>query len=252
MSQQAIDIERVVREVLAELAAAPAAAVPSEKKASGGTEKVLPARPKAENAVEKRPAVDGDLVIASRVVTMNDIAGRLASVRRVVVARKAIVTPAVQDELIRRSVDLTYADSLGAPATIVPRLVMICTGVEFDPAALIAVLEREKIQVEQSSLDCLIATTEQLAAELAKPNTLGLLLTVHTAAGVCLANRLRGVRAVTGVDAPAVATAAAAVGANLLVANPRAGSFFQLKQMATEFCRGGVRPCPGVFRKQLG
>ena len=44
---------------------------------------------------------------------------------------------------------------------------------------------------------------------------------------------------------------AAAVGANLLVVDPRAGTFFQLKQMITEFCRGGVRPCPAVFRKRL-
>ena len=43
---------------------------------------------------------------------------------------------------------------------------------------------------------------------------------------------------------PPVAAAAAAVGANLLVADPQAGSFFQLKQIVTEFARGGVRPCP--------
>ncbi len=52
-------------------------------------------------------------------------------------------------------------------------------------------------------------------------------------------------------DAPGVAAAAAAVGANLLVADPQAGSFFQLKQMITEFGRGGVRPCPAVFRERL-
>jgi len=39
--------------------------------------------------------------------------------------------------------------------------------------------------------------------------------------------------------------------ANLLVADPRAGSFFQLKQMVAEFARGGVRPCPAVFRERL-
>jgi len=80
---------------------------------------------------------------------------------------------------------------------------------------------------------------------------LGVLLTRHAAAGLCLANRLRGVRAVTGVEAPAVAVATAAIGANLLVMNPLVGSFFQLKQMVTEFCRGGARPCPEVFRARL-
>ena len=107
------------------------------------------------------------------------------------------------------------------------------------------------MKAEHTTSDCLIAATDQLAAELAASNTLGVLLTVHTAAGLCLANRRRGLRAVTGVDVPAVATAAAAVRANLLVMNPCAGSFFQVKQMVTEFCRGGVRPCPDVFREQL-
>ena len=102
--------------------------------------------------------------------------------------------------------------------------------------------------MEPVALDCLIVATEQLAAETARSDTLGVLLTPHTAAGLCLANRLRGLRAVTGGDAPAVAAAAAAVGANVLVVDPRAGTFFQLKQMVAEFCRGGVRPCPAVFR----
>ena len=131
------------------------------------------------------------------------------------------------------------------------RLVMITTGTDFDPAALVAGLVREGSKVENSALDCLIAATDQLAAEMAKPDTLGVLLTRHAAAGLCLANRLSGVRAITGADAPAVAAAAAAVGANLLVADPQAGTFFQLKQMVTEFCRGGVRPCPAVFRAKL-
>ena len=113
-------------------------------------------------------------------------------------------------------------------------------------------LAREGLTVESSASDCIIAATDQLASETAQPNTLGVLLTRHTAAGLCLANRLPGVRAVAGADAPAVATAAAAVGANVLVADPDAGTFFQLKQIVTEFCRCGVRPCPEVFRARLG
>ena len=124
-------------------------------------------------------------------------------------------------------------------------------GSEFDPAALAAALKREGFAVECAASDCLIAATDQLAPELSKPDTLGVLLSRHAAAGLCLANRLPGVRAITGSDSPAVAAAAAAVGANLLALDPQAGSFFQLKQMITEFGRGGVRPCPAVFRERL-
>jgi hypothetical protein len=77
-------------------------------------------------------------------------------------------------------------------------------------------------------------------------------LTRHTAAALCLANRHPGVRAVRATDIPSTAATAAAVGANLLVANPAECTFFQLKQMLSEFCRGGVRECPEVFKERLG
>jgi hypothetical protein len=190
------------------------------------------------------------LVLNNRLVTMEQVAGRLDAVRRIVVSREAVVTPAVRDELIRRGIVLACVDSSNGQAKPI-RLAMIVMGTKFDPASLVAVLARDGIRVEHSTLNCIIASTEQLAAEVAGPDTLGVLLTRHTAAGLCLANRLAGVRAITGCEASTVATAAAAVGANLLVTDPGAGTFFQLKQMVTEFCRGGVRDCPAVFRAQL-
>jgi hypothetical protein len=191
------------------------------------------------------------LVIGSRVVTMIEVAGRLDGVRRLVVSRGAIVTPAVRDELLRRGISLVCGDASNERPATALRIVLVTVGADLDPTALAAGLKREGATVEHVALDCLIKATEQLAAETARSDTLGVLLTPHTAAGLCLANRLRGLRAVTGGNAPAVAAATAAVGANVLVVDPQAGTFFQLKQMVTEFCRGGVRPCPAVFRARL-
>ena len=246
MSQSTIDIELVVREVLAQLRAAPEPSVAKPQAVAGpGT---------SAPSESRNTSADTDqtftLTVASRVVTMNDVAGRLDSIRRLVVSREAIVTPAVRDDLLRRGISLEYAKSAnGAPAAIC--LSLMTSGTDFDPATLMAALAREGFQVKPLSSDCLIAASDELAAEILQPNTLGVLLSRHAAAALCLANRLRGVRAVGGIDAPAVAAASAAVGANLLVADPRAGNFFQLKQAITEFARGGVRPCPNVFRERL-
>ncbi len=243
MSPSTIDIELVVREVLAELQAAPQGPVAKPQAVVAP----LPAEPPSEQKSSDQPFT---LTVAARVVTMNDVAGRLDSIRRVVVSREAIVTPAVRDELLRRGIALDSAKSPnGAPATI--RLSLMTARIDFDPTTLMAALGREGFQVMQSSSDCLIAAGDQLATEVRRADTLGVLLTRHAPAGLCLANRLAGVRAIGGIDAPAVAAASAAVGANLLVVDPRAGTFFQLKQAITEFARGGVRPCPEVFRKRL-
>ena len=246
MSPSTVDIELVVREVLAQLRAAPENPVATPQAAAGpGTS--VPSKPPSEQKTTDQPFT---LTVATRVVTMNDVAGRLDSIRRVVVSREAIVTPAVRDELLRRGIALECAKSAnGAPATV--HLSLMISGIDFDPATLMAALGREGFQVTQSSSDCLIAAGDQLATELRRGDTVGVLLSRHAAAGLCLANRLPGVRAVGGIDAPAVAAASAAVGANLLVVDPRAGTFFQLKQAITEFARGGVRPCPEVFRKRL-
>ena len=49
---------------------------------------------------------NGELRLAERIVTMQLVGSRLGGVRRLVVAQKAIVTPAVKDELKKRQVEL--------------------------------------------------------------------------------------------------------------------------------------------------
>jgi hypothetical protein len=49
-----------------------------------------------------------ELRIAERVVTMRSIENRLAGVTRVVVEPRAVVTPAVKDELKARKVELCF------------------------------------------------------------------------------------------------------------------------------------------------
>ena len=48
----------------------------------------------------------GELVVAERVVSMRSLEGRLANVARIVVSDRAVVTPAVRDELRSRKIEL--------------------------------------------------------------------------------------------------------------------------------------------------
>jgi hypothetical protein len=121
----------------------------------------------------------------------------------------------------------------------------------FDPAPLAAAIGAEGFSVDVHRSSCVIAATDRLASRLAKEKTVGLLATEHTAAGLCLANRLPGVRAVLGTNAATIAAEASSVGANLLVANPAALGATPLSQMAIEFCRKASHECPEVFRKRL-
>lgn len=234
MAESPIDIDRIVREVIGQLGLAPGAGAPAAADPS--------TPPRSEN----------DLVISCRVVTLAEVQGRLEAVRRLVVPPQAVITPAVRDELRRRNVSLAYASPVAPEASGKVRLVLVTVGERFDPTPLAGALNQEATQIQRHTFDCLIAATDLLGGELPQPDTLGLLLSRHTAAGLCLANRHRGVRAVTGTDAGAVSAAAAAVGANLLVIDPAEAGFFQLKHIVSAFCRSGTRRCPEVFRERLG
>ena len=185
-------------------------------------------------------------------VTMSEISGRLDGVRRLLVSPQAIVTPAARDELARRNVDLVRTAAAKNPVTGNLRLLLVAAATSFDPAPLADTLAADGVAVRQERMDCLVAATDYLAGELAKPGTLAALVSPHAAAAICLANRHSGVRAVQGLDAPSAAAATAGVGANLLVLDPGVGTFYQWKQMLGEFCRRGVRPCPEPLQKRLG
>jgi hypothetical protein len=57
------------------------------------------------------PAAGTDLRLAERVVTMRTIETRLSRVKRVVVEPRAVVTPAVKDELKARKIELVYRET---------------------------------------------------------------------------------------------------------------------------------------------
>ena len=83
MSFTEADVERIVAEVIRRLRAmesSPAPAVPGP--------------------------IGHDLVLTERVIAMRTIDGRLAGVQRLLVPAKAVVTPAVRDELKKHKIEL--------------------------------------------------------------------------------------------------------------------------------------------------
>lgn len=267
------DVERLVREVLARLRAEPAAG-PSESAAlsesrgrsesSGPASGVNQAAPHgaatSPDAGVKSVAERADrLVVSQRVVSLAELNGRLGGVRTLVVAPGAVVTPALRDELERRGIKLEYVpaplrcaeSSAGRAETGATRAVLIALGRRFDPAPLAVSLSAEGVAVEAESMDCLLAATDRLAAEVRRPATLGVLCTRHVAAALCLANRHSAVRAVGDADPAALLAAVEAVGANVVVLDTAGMSLFAMRRVAVAFCRGGVRPCPEDFRARL-
>jgi hypothetical protein len=238
-------IERVVREVLAEMKRAPVSPAVSTPVA----------KPKNPPIDRKKPSVaeqDGTLVVNSRVVTLAEVADRLPGKRRLVVRPGAVVTPAVRDALRQRNVVLEFtaaaANSGGCPPA---RLVLIAVLTRFDVQSLAAALSGDGRKPVCHLRDCLISATDLLAEELAERDSLMVLLTPHASAALCLANRRPGVRAILAEDLQSLSRDVEAVGANVLIVNPKKVGRYPIQRMVETFRAGGVRPCPKVFENQL-
>jgi hypothetical protein len=242
-------VERIVREVMSQLAAKAGEAAHAAPCDSKPAAVVPPPQPQQHLPDAK------ELVLASRLVTMSDLDGRLESIRRLVVPAGAIVTPAVRDELQRCNVALSHASrrtDKGASATTDGlRLLAIVHAGACDAAALGPSLGSVPAAVEVSTDDCVIALSDRLAAVVREGRALGVVLTKYSAAALCVANRLPQVRAVSGSDPARLAGDVAGVGANVLVIDPQAVGMFRTRRLIGEFCRGGVRRCPRALGSRL-
>ncbi len=113
-------IDRIVREVLAEMGLLPQASDQDAADASGPIAAVPEAAAVAAvpvAAAPETPVASGDLVVRDRVVTLAGVGERLETARRLVVPPRAVVTPALRDELRRRKIVLAFAELRPTPAS---------------------------------------------------------------------------------------------------------------------------------------
>ncbi len=128
---------------------------------------------------------------------------------------------------------------------------LVVTLGSYDAKPLLAAVAQQGYPVEARTLDCVIRSSDLLRDEIRSTATLGVLLTRHVAAALCVANRLAGLRAVCGTTPAATAADASAVGANVLVLDPRAQPLFPTRQTIVAFLQGGLRPCPPSLEERL-
>lgn len=274
MAEPSVNIDQIVREVLAALASSEAGSATDNGSLVGGTagddagrggrasvRDALGGPAPASGGVTRFSAAKStapengqpadELRLAGGVVALADIKDRLDRIRRVVVPVRTVVTPAVRDELRRRGVTLVRVDHAARRPATGLRLVVRILGSRFDPATITAALEGEPVDVRPERRDCLVASTDELARELAEPNTAGLIVSTHPAMALRLAGRHRNLRAVWGVDFGRLERDLADIGANVLVVDPRATSPYQIRRMLVDFCRRGPAECPELLRKAL-
>ncbi len=247
--------------------------------------------PYSANSAKSRSTAEPRLTeyrLTSRLVTLESLP-KLQGIKRLIVPVRAVVTPAVLDELRRSNVKLEFDNTVsGALASTSAAGTAFSMGsgnqAEYgvansdgttDTGVVLAVVRSRFAGVEglQRAISndglkisksfngkCLIQATDEFSASLVGKTRLGVLITDHAAVAMSLVNRRRGLRAVQAVPrntmivnaaADAAIRDAAEVGANLLVVDPREFGFWVLRQIVVRFLKSGPYVCPEALQSRL-
>jgi hypothetical protein len=229
-------IERIVRGVLARLAGT----LESTAESANNTDHT--------NRKELQPT---HWVLKETVITADALEGKLHGVGEVHVRSGAVVTPAAQDALRCAKARLVRAGSDASTiGTAECRLVVGVAACAAEPAAVVRLAEVHRGAIEHLARVGLVDVVREMAQQVVLGGSKGLLFTDTPAAGLCLANRSRGVRAVAANCAQGVETEAASVGANLLVIRPTGRSTWQQLQMTKSFLACNAA-CPSELAAAL-
>jgi len=234
MSEQQVDIQRVVREVVRRLTDSGALPQPTTPHANDG---------KKHRPVHNTRNPDSSrLELPQRVVSLAQLDGQLSGVRKVAVSSDAVITPSVRDLLRAESIELEFVAAGNANAAAAGQTLVIGVAeTEVDVDRLLGPLRNMPVRLATLAPAGLASVVAEMTDRVARSGELGVLFTGRSFAALCLANRSRRVRAIAPREPRELDEAMRQVGANLLILE--SASPHVLRTMLTTFVVG-TRVCP--------
>lgn len=232
MNPSVAEIERVVAEVLLRLQQPACACQQKGPSTSGGCG--CDSKKKEVTGPQQDPS---HLQLPGNVISVAQLQDKLAGVKRVSVAPRAVVTPAARDLLRDRGIQLdrsAAATGSAAPAGKKPFALAI-SDTTFCPAQLASRLNKAGLAVQRLPQVGLAGVVQEMTGHVTHNGGRGLLITEHAPAAVCLANRRSGIQAVAAQNCQQLEEISRSLAVNLLVIDPRGMSSFQLEQLALRF-----------------
>ncbi len=216
-------IERIVREVLAEL---------MQKQAS-------------------KTSTGKELIVSEKVISAAQLEKRLGGIERLIVPRGAVFTPAARDLLKEKHI--TVASTVSRPANSSNKKhLIVAVDTDHEPKSLTNWTANAGISLERLPQTRLSAAIDGLCQRVTGSNALGIIITHNTAAALCLANRHHGIRAALATGIDAVTEAIASVAANLLVVDPTGKSSFEWQRLLQIWIDTNRPELPATLRERLG
>lgn len=259
-----IDIEAVVLEVVRRLLPTAAPMESSTIAVTSRTEVIVPQAPAAPVAPAAAPVVPpkepapaasplSTFTFPGKLVTLESLHGHLAGITEVKVQTRAIVTPAVNDELRKRGIRLSRSASasLTSNKTVVSKLVVanhVSPELAKRSQHLLSSASLAYEVVEAATTPKLVDVARELAFRVTSGRKLGLFITTQPAVASSVLQKMMGVRACLLSDIAALQEALATLAPNILVADARKLDRQTFVSLVGQFVAAGYRDCPPELR----
>ena len=204
-----------------------------------------PPKESAQN-VQETPAQETGYRVSSKVISLAQL-DKLGSAKRLVVPEKAVITPAVRDEIRRRQIEIVTENAIpNTPNSSAKLKVWLALHAQKKEPTVILDYLAKNYEFEKTAFECVLETM-QAASEILRAETNRtscIVLSEYSAAAVCVANRKENIRAVLGTEPNTLKIDAEQIGANLLVIDPIRSGLYKTQAMVKSFLADGVRKVP--------
>jgi ribose 5-phosphate isomerase RpiB len=197
---------------------------------------------------------EGKLDWTGRVLSAEDVRSRLNGQTEVVLRADTIITPSATDELRRKGIRIVRQNHenqrrpAGRWAYAQDRDYPMITSVT--EAAKREGLDLEALQIGDRVPACRWARA--LAETIGRGHSRGVLAFCEDASMVCcIANKVKGVRAVVAAGITQCSRATTALGANIVGIEAAGRTFFELKQLVRLICGAEQQACSGELARVI-
>jgi len=228
-SQNDVQVERIVREVMARLA-------------KDRSHAIDPPR------TDCPPRIELDQTL----VTLNLLEDRLDGISELALKPRAVITPAARDFIKQKNVRVvplraSKVDATKTPAGELAVGIADCNGSVVTIKQLQNALPQAINVLDGRDTVELVHAVRRHALQHGR----GLIVTSKSATALCIANRIGAVRAVCATNVKQLQHALAEVGANVAIIDPTGRSTWQQLQLARCFASAWHVPCPQELMEAL-
>lgn len=254
MSFEAVEIERIVAQVMERLLAAPPAARSVEPSAAPAAPAAQVPEPRSAVANPNASSHPSQVIrLTEAVITADVLQSCINGAKTVQIGARAVLTPSARDFLRTRNIQCTRdaAGNTGAGASGSPaetRWQAVISKANSQVEAVVKNLQAAGEAWETRLTGLPAEAARQGMSALCRGEAAGIVVFADQPEVVaCLANRNTRVRAAAVWNAQQIAAAAQHLGANLLAIDPVGKSFFELRTMLKAFTAGGTPRLPASW-----